>query len=54
MMAPIIPAINNHEIFEMVKIVSELGAVSMGYTIVRLNGENWRNFHRLGSQSITR
>jgi DNA repair photolyase len=38
MMAPIIPAINNHEIFEMVKTVSELGAVSMGYTIVRLNG----------------
>lgn len=38
MMAPIIPAINNHEIFELVKKVSELGAVSVGYTIVRLNG----------------
>lgn len=38
MMAPIIPAINNHEIFKLVKKVSELGAVSVGYTIVRLNG----------------
>ncbi len=38
MMAPIIPAINNHEIFDMVKTVSELGALSAAYTIVRLNG----------------
>ena len=38
MMAPIIPAINNHEIFNLVKKVSELGAKSVGYTIVRLNG----------------
>lgn len=38
MMAPIIPAINNHEIFDLVKKVSELGAVSAAYTIVRLNG----------------
>ena len=38
MMAPIIPAINNHEIFDLVKKVSELGAKSVGYTIVRLNG----------------
>lgn len=38
MMAPIIPAINNHEIFDMVKKVSELGALSAAYTIVRLNG----------------
>ncbi len=38
MMAPIIPSINNHEIFELVKTVSELGAKSVGYTIVRLNG----------------
>ncbi len=38
MMAPIIPAINNHEILPLVKRVSELGASSVGYTIVRLNG----------------
>ncbi|MDR6299679.1 PA0069 family radical SAM protein [Mesonia maritima] len=38
MMAPIIPSINSHEIFPLVKKVSELGAISVGYTIVRLNG----------------
>ena len=38
MMAPIIPSINSHEILPLVKKVSELGAVSIGYTIVRLNG----------------
>ena len=38
MMAPIIPAINSHEIFSLVKKVSELGALSVAYTIVRLNG----------------
>jgi len=38
MMAPIIPAINSHEIFDLVKKVSELGAKSVAYTIVRLNG----------------
>lgn len=38
MMAPIIPGLNNHEIFEMTKTVSELGALSIAYTAVRLNG----------------
>lgn len=38
MMAPIIPAINSHEIFDLVKRVSELGALSAAYTIIRLNG----------------
>ncbi|MFY0604779.1 MAG: PA0069 family radical SAM protein [Flavobacteriaceae bacterium] len=38
MMAPIIPAINNHEIFSLVKKVSELGVKSVAYTVVRLNG----------------
>lgn len=38
MMAPIIPAINNHEILRLVKTVSELGAKSVGFTVVRLNG----------------
>ncbi|MDT0645557.1 PA0069 family radical SAM protein [Zunongwangia sp. F260] len=38
MMAPIIPAINSHEIMPLVKEVAERGARSVGYTIVRLNG----------------
>lgn len=38
MMAPIIPSINDHEILPLVKKVSELGASSVNYTVVRLNG----------------
>lgn len=38
MMAPIIPGLNNHEIFKMVETVSALGAKSVAYTMVRLNG----------------
>ncbi|MBW2961677.1 PA0069 family radical SAM protein [Mesonia aestuariivivens] len=38
MVAPIIPFINSHEILPIVKAVSEVGAYSVGYTIVRLNG----------------
>jgi len=38
MMAPIIPAINNHEILKLAKTVAGLGAKSIAYTIVRLNG----------------
>lgn len=38
MMAPIIPGINSHEIFPLVKKVSEAGAYSINYTMVRLNG----------------
>lgn len=38
MMAPIIPSINSHEILSLAKNVSELGALSIGHTIVRLNG----------------
>ena len=38
MMAPIIPSINSHEILPLAKIVSELGAQSIGHSIVRLNG----------------
>ncbi|MGO3707955.1 MAG: PA0069 family radical SAM protein [Mesonia hippocampi] len=38
MMAPIIPGINSHEILPLVKKVSEVGATSVGYTLVRLNG----------------
>lgn len=39
MMAPIIPGLNDHEILEMAKTVSGLGASSMYYTMVRLNGD---------------
>jgi len=38
MLAPIIPSVNSHEILPLAKAVSEAGALSIGYTIVRLNG----------------
>ncbi|MEM7101484.1 MAG: PA0069 family radical SAM protein [Bacteroidota bacterium] len=49
MMAPIIPGLNDHEILGMAEKVSSLGAYSMNYTMVRLNGdvaeifEDWIN-----------
>lgn len=39
MVAPIIPGLNSHEIPIIVKKVAELGALAVGYTTVRLNGE---------------
>lgn len=39
MVAPIIPGLNSHEIPTIVKKVAALGALSVGYTTVRLNGE---------------
>lgn len=38
MLAPIIPGINSHEIMNLAKEVSENGALSFGFTVVRLNG----------------
>lgn len=38
MLAPIIPGINSHEILSLAKEVSEHGALSMAFTVVRLNG----------------
>tara|TARA_R110002051_G_scaffold273884_2_gene334590 strand:+ start:3578 stop:4651 length:1074 start_codon:yes stop_codon:yes gene_type:complete len=38
MLAPIIPGINSHEILNLAKAVSEHGALSFGFTVVRLNG----------------
>ncbi|TVZ16327.1 PA0069 family radical SAM protein [Maribacter sp. MAR_2009_72] len=38
MLAPIIPGINSHEILKLAKAVSDQGAVSMAFTLVRLNG----------------
>lgn len=39
MLAPIIPGLNDHEILEMAQRVSALGAISIAYTMVRLNGD---------------
>ncbi|QLG45161.1 PA0069 family radical SAM protein [Costertonia aggregata] len=38
MLAPIIPGINSHEIMNLAKAVSEHGATSFAFTVVRLNG----------------
>jgi DNA repair photolyase len=38
MVAPIIPGINSHEILPLAKAASDAGAVSIGFTVVRLNG----------------
>lgn len=38
MIAPLVPSINDHEIPAVMKAVSEAGALSVGYTFVRLNG----------------
>ncbi|MBC3759791.1 PA0069 family radical SAM protein [Hyunsoonleella sp. SJ7] len=38
MIAPIIPSINSHEILSIAKAASDNGAVSIGHTVVRLNG----------------
>lgn len=39
MMAPIIPGLNDHEIFALVKTVADCGALGVGHTMVRLNGD---------------
>lgn len=38
MVAPIIPSLNSHEVPAIIKAAAENGALSAGYTIVRLNG----------------
>lgn len=51
MMAPIIPGLNSHEVMKLAKAVSEAGALSIGYTMVRLNGQiadifmDWAKYH---------
>lgn len=51
LMAPVIPAINSDEILKLAEVVSDAGALSLGYQIVRLNGQleelfhNWVNIH---------
>jgi DNA repair photolyase len=44
MIAPLIPALNDMEIFPIMKAIGEYGALSAGYTIVRLNGPNGEIF----------
>ena len=39
MMAPVIPGLNDHEIIPLVKRVADLGALGVGHTMVRLNGD---------------
>jgi DNA repair photolyase len=39
MMAPIIPGLNDHEILPLVKTVADRGALGVGHTMVRLNGD---------------
>ena len=38
MLAPMIPGINSHELLKLAKATSENGALSFGFTVVRLNG----------------
>ncbi len=38
MLAPMIPGINSHELMNLAKAVSDHGALSFGFTVVRLNG----------------
>ncbi len=42
--APIIPGINDEEIFDVIKAVADAGALSAGYIVVRLNGHNDKLF----------
>ena len=39
MVAPVIPGLNDHEIFDTVKAAAEAGARSVGHIMVRLNGD---------------
>lgn len=38
MLAPMIPGINSHEVIPLAKAASDAGALSIAYTVVRLNG----------------
>lgn len=46
LMAPVIPALNDHEILSVAQAVAERGANDMGYITVRLNGPNQAIFER--------
>ena len=38
MLAPMIPGINSHELMKLAQVTAEHGALSFGFTVVRLNG----------------
>jgi DNA repair photolyase len=44
MIAPVIPALNDYEVFSIIKEVSKRGALSVHYQVVRLNGPNQQIF----------
>ena len=39
LMAPIVPGLNSHEVFDLLKAAKEAGARDAGFTMVRLNGQ---------------
>ncbi|MCC6727294.1 MAG: PA0069 family radical SAM protein [Saprospiraceae bacterium] len=39
MFAPVIPGLNDHEVFKIAEYTAQLGARSFGYTVVRLNAD---------------
>ena len=39
MIAPVIPALNSHEILPIIQKVASLGALGVSHTVVRLNGQ---------------
>lgn len=45
MTAPVIPGLNSDEIPAIIKAASEAGALTAGFTVVRLNGEIGKIFH---------
>lgn len=52
MMAPIIPGLNSHEIFPLVEACAKNGALQVGYTVVRLNGDIGEIFSRWIHQAM--
>lgn len=52
MLAPIIPSLNCHEIIPLIKKVANLGALSVAYIIVRLNGQVATIFEDWAHKSI--
>lgn len=51
MIAPVIPGLNSHEVFDIAKAVADAGASSVNYTMLRLNGQvaeifmDWAEHH---------
>ncbi len=39
MIAPVIPALNSHEVFDIARAAADAGALGVNYTMVRLNGQ---------------